>query len=352
MNVAVVGLGRIGAVHAQHASEVALDTDGCTLAALVDHDLERAEEVARGLARAPTIFASVDELVASGTANASVVATPTADHGSHVQTLIEAGHRVLLEKPMTEELASDRDLVGRLNRDAPHALMLAFQRRFDPALLRCKEIVGSGALGRPFRAVSILEDSGPPPPGFDTPGLLQDMAIHNVDEVIWLLDGVPYAATSMGSRLHGHRFSAVDEDFDDALLYMWFDDEASAQIQVSRNHVAGYRTDTWIFGELGFVRVSGFDRRALQVTLEARGPDRRIAHEVFRLRDYGRQMPEFVERFGPAYEAELRAFVECCASGRPFPVDQNDALNAMEVVDAASRASIAPHQAGSVEGRR
>lgn len=348
VNLAVVGLGRIGQIHALHASEVSRDTEGCTLAAVVDCDDARARDLARDLESDPAVFTSVRDLIESGAANASVVATPTAEHRGHAEALVDAGHRVLLEKPMTEDVESDRAFVGRLNEHAPRAIMLAFQRRFDAALLRCREIVRSGAIGRPFKVVSILEDSGPAPPGFDSPGLLQDMAVHNVDEVIWLMDAVPRAAAGVGDRLYSHRLSDVDEDFDDALVHLWFDEAASGQIQVSRNHVAGYRTDTWLFGERGYVRVGDFDRESLQVTLEARGPGGPIAHEVFTLRDYGRPVPEFVERFGPAYEAELRSFVSCCASGAPFPVDQNDALQAMEVIAAAVGASITSDRAASV----
>ena len=34
------------------------------------------------------------------------------------------------------------------------------------------------------------------------------------------------------------------------------------------------------------------------------------------MRDYGRPVPEFVDRFGPAYRAELAHFIEQCRRGR------------------------------------
>jgi len=36
-----------------------------------------------------------------------------------------------------------------------------------------------------------------------------------------------------------------------------------------------------------------------------------------------------------AYQAELAPFVDCCLEGKPFGVDQNDGLAAMEAIDAA-----------------
>jgi predicted dehydrogenase len=58
---------------------------------------------------------------------------------------------------------------------------------------------------------------------------------------------------------------------------------------------------------------------------------------VFPLRDYGGPVPEFIDRFGPAYRAELADFVERCVTDQPFTVDQNDGLRAMEILDAGER---------------
>ena len=74
--------------------------------------------------------------------------------------------------------------------------------------------------------------------------------------------------------------------------------------------------------------------------LEAYGRDAVIEKKSFPLRAYDRPLPEFVDRFGPAYKVEVKEFVRCCLSGDPFPVDQNDGLRAMEVIDAATRGQI------------
>ena len=50
--------------------------------------------------------------------------------------------------------------------------------------------------------------------------------------------------------------------------------------------------------------------------------------------DYRRTVPEFVDRFGPAYKAELAEFIERCLAGQPFAVTHRDAANAQEVISA------------------
>ena len=351
VRVAVIGLGRIGAPHARHVRQIADETGECRLVALVDSDRPRAERLAAELG-APEervrAFASIEELVAAGICSASIVATPTGKHREHAETLIEAGYRVLLEKPMTDSIASDREFVGKLNREAPHALMLAFQRRFDAPLRHAKELLDDGAIGRAFKIVSILEDSGPLPDGYQSPGLLEDMSVHNVDEVRWLAGQEPVAAAAIGARLYSHRLTSAAEDFDDALLYLWFEGEFRAQVQVSRNHVSGYRVETWIFGEQGHIHAGHFEQRRREVLVEAYGRERVIDRRRFPLPDYGSEAPEFVARFGPAYKAEVAHFVRCCRRGEPFGVDQNDGLKAMAVIDAASRAFIERQAGGGV----
>lgn len=355
VKLAVIGLGRIGAIHARHAQEIAAESGDCRLVALVDTDLTRAEKLAAQLEQASAApvraFASIDDLIAAEVCTASIVATPTDKHREHAEALVEAGQRVLLEKPMTEGLGSDREFARNLNLTSPDAVMLAFQRRFDDPLCHAKKLLDAGAIGRPFKIVSILEDSRPLPDGYHSPGLLQDMSVHNVDEVLWLSGQEPSAAACIGSRIYSHELTTADEDFDDAFLYLWFDGQFAAHIQVSRNHVSGYRVETWIFGEEGNIHVGHFEQNRLEVPVEAYGRDKIIDRRVFRLREYGGSVPEFVDRFGPAYRNEVTHFVKCCRTGEPFGVDQNDGLRAMEVIDAAGRSVIGRHAAGKLAAR-
>ena len=42
------------------------------------------------------------------------------------------------------------------------------------------------------------------------------------------------------------------------------------------------------------------------------------------MRDYGEEVPVFIERFGPAYKRELAYFVDRCLKNEPFSVTQED----------------------------
>lgn len=347
VQLAVVGLGRIGVVHAANAARVANETEGCQFTALVDADTARAQAVAPPGTR---VFGSVEEMLAAGAANAAIVCTPTELHAAHAGALIRGGVRVLLEKPMTESLAKDRAFAAELDAHHPHALMLAFQRRFDAPLRYVKELIDQNTIGRVFKITSILEDSGPAPIGYRSGGLLQDMSVHNVDEILWLTGQTPVRAASGGSRLYGHRLRASEDVYDDGFLWLWFENELLGHIQVSRNHVSGYRIETWVFGEEGQIHMGRFEQNKREVLVEAFGRNEPIVRRAFAMPEAAPDAPEFVPRFGPAYYEEARTFVECCRQGSPFPVNHHDGIRAMEVIEAALQTSLTAERATPVSG--
>ncbi len=323
----------------------------CKLAALADSDVDRARHFCGELGLDIPVFDSVKALADARVCDAAIIVTPTENHREHAAAMIASGYRVLLEKPLTGSLETDREFSAELDRKHPHALMLAFQRRFDEPLAYAKQLLEAGAIGKPFKVYSSLEDSNPAPNGYKTTGILPDMAIHNVDEILWLTGRTPTKALVIGSRIYSHALTTCVEDFDDALLYLWFETDLLAQVQVSRNHVSGYRVETIVFGEEGQIHVGRFEQKAFEIAVEVygrRGGSTASGYRTFPMRDYGMPVPEFVDRFGPAYKAELAAFIECCRTGAPFPTTHRDGLRAQEAISAGMRAVMGIEQGAPV----
>ena len=105
-----------------------------------------------------------------------------------------------------------------------------------------------------------------------------------------------------------------------------------AQVQVSRNHVAGYRNETYLYGENGLIHVGAFRGNAGSVTVEHYGREGLIDNRSFETRDYGSDVPVFITRFGTAYAAELDDFTDKCLKDQPFSVNHDDGLRALQVV--------------------
>ena len=352
LKVAVAGLGRMGQIHALHLHELMHETDLCQLTALAETNSDRASCFMNEIGHQVPVFSSIEELARAGVCEATILVTQTDLHREHAAILIAAGQRVLVEKPLTGTLEGDREFAAELDRDYPNALMLALQRRFDAPLQYAKRLTDDGLIGRVFKIYSALEDSNPVPKGYVSGGLLNDMSVHNVDEVLWLTGRMPEKALAIGTRIYSHRLATIEEDFDDALLYMWFSDELVAQVQVGRNHVSGYRVETILFGEEGQIHVGRFEGKPFDVVVEAygrRGRAEPLVYERFAMRDYGRPLPEFVDRFGAAYKSELAAFIDCCRENAPFPTSHRDSLRAQQVISAGLKASMGREQAARVD---
>ena len=167
--VAAVGVGRIGVFHARHVQEVARETGTCRLVAVVDRHADTAKRVAGELSDGldeVLAFGSPEALAEANVADGAVVASRTIDHRRDTAALVEAGIRVLLEKPLGDSLAEAREFGAWLDGEErrSQAVMMAFQRRYDAPLLRAKALLDGGAIGTLFKVVSVLEDPEPPPP--------------------------------------------------------------------------------------------------------------------------------------------------------------------------------------------
>ncbi len=343
----------MGFVHASNMLELERQDGVCRLAGIVDGDASRTRRFAEQTGYTGKIFGSVEEYIDSEVCKATMIVSPTELHRAHSSMLVNARHRVLCEKPLTGTLEGDIEFCAELDRDFPDGVMLAFQRRFDPALAYGQQLMAQGLIGRVFKIYSALEDSGPPPDDYMSGGILPDMSIHNVDEILWLAGGpMPDRAMVVGSLVYNQRIAKCKEDFDDAMLYLWFGEDIVGQVQVTRNHVSGYRVETIIYGEKGQIQIGHFEQRPQEIVVQAfgkRGAAEPLAKKVFPASKSDPGAPEFMERFGEAYKQEVAVFIDCVRRGAKFPTSHRDALRAQQVISCGMSATYTRNSAAKVE---
>lgn len=321
--IAIVGVGRIGRLHAQNAA----DSKIMDLVAIVDSNSEAAKRVADEL-RVPNYFTTIDKLVQADVARAAVVASPTNYHVEHSLKLLEAGYKVLLEKPLSHNLESAERLMEYLGH-AKNRLMHAFMRRFDPAYLEAKGMIDKGLIGDIYRINSTLEDSQPPPPEYISSGILIDMAVHNVDEVLWLMgkQSVHQAATG-----HNVNSGYVNEPYNVANMQITFADNSVAFITVAREHSAGYHVETVLYGTKGNIYVGQFNGNDSRVPVIAYGRKSKLLRRYdFPIMRNDEQEPEFITRFREAYRRELKYFATQSLAGQDFSVNQLHGMEALRI---------------------
>ncbi len=188
LRAAVIGAGFIGT---DHAAAYAADPD-VELVAVVDPDLDRATAAAAGHGARP--YSTVAEMIGDAAPDVVSVCVPTALHLPVVREVAAAGLHVLLEKPMAASVA-DCDSIDATCRAAGVTLMLGFTHRFHRELIEARELIASGAIGRPtiVQDVFAFGEHRPWPAWYydrelSGGGELMHDAVHLVDRLAWLID--------------------------------------------------------------------------------------------------------------------------------------------------------------------
>ncbi len=133
-----------GGIAAQFAGDLKL-VEGAELAAVGSRSADTARSFADrfGFARAHGSYA---ELAADPDVDVVYIATPHAFHFDAALTCIEAGKGVLVEKPITLDLASAATLI-QAARTNNVFLMEAMWMRMNPAIRKIAELVEAGTIG-------------------------------------------------------------------------------------------------------------------------------------------------------------------------------------------------------------
>ncbi|PGH23358.1 hypothetical protein AJ80_02611 [Polytolypa hystricis UAMH7299] len=186
LKVAIIGAGLIGPRHAQSV----LSNPSTELIALVD-PAESGPATAAKLQTQyfPTLSAL---LYSSAKPDAAIVCTPNHTHVSISKELLSAGVHVLVEKPVSESIESGLSLLrhARQPENAHLKLLVGHHRRFNPYVLKAKEIIDSRALGQ-IVAVNGLWATFKPPSYFSPPtewrrsrasgGVIPINLVHDID---------------------------------------------------------------------------------------------------------------------------------------------------------------------------
>ncbi|MFF9485044.1 Gfo/Idh/MocA family oxidoreductase [Streptomyces sp. NPDC014676] len=315
MRIGVIGTGRLGTIHAHTLSR---HRDVGSLI-LTDVDPARAQALAHRLGE--TAAPGVDEIYTWGV-DAVVITASTSAHADLIGRAARAGLPVFCEKPIALDLAGTLQAITEVE-TAGTVLQMGFQRRFDAGYTGAREAVRSGRLGRLHTVRAMAGDAEPPSAGYlpQSGGLYRDTLIHDFDMLRWVTGREVTEVYAAGSDAGPAMFrEAGDVDTGAALLTL--DDGTLATVTATRLNGAGYEVRMELAGERDQIAV-GLDDRTPIASTEPTGPPAA-----------DKPWTGFLERFGPAYEAELVAFVEVVRGERANPCDGREALQALLIAEA------------------
>jgi myo-inositol 2-dehydrogenase / D-chiro-inositol 1-dehydrogenase len=318
LHVGVVGVGRIGALHARTLTGI----DHVTAIAVADSDTERAEHLAATLHVDTT--PSAEALLEAGV-DALVIATPTPSHASLIRLAAAAGLPAFCEKPVALDLATLDAVLDDVAR-AGTLLQIGFQRRFDSGYRAAHDAVSTGALGKVLVLRAATHDPSPPAEEYiaASGGIFRDLHIHDFDAVRFVTGREIVEVYADGAVRESPWFERYG-DVDTAVAVLRLEDGALGILSGTRHDPLGYDVRLEVFGTQDSI-VAGVDGRSPLHSVEPGA--QRNGSPGYR---------NFVERFEAAYRAELEAFIQAVQSGASSPCPLEEARAALVAALAADR---------------
>lgn len=328
VRIGIVGLGRLGKRHALNLARLVEDAHLVAAASPVAEE----RDWARAELGVPT-YETLDALLAHDGLDAVWLVTPTALHAEQIEAGLRAGKHVFCEKPVSLSVA-DCDRVMALAATRPQQqVMIGFMRRFDAGYAAMKSRIDGGALGTVYRVHAESHDPIDPHGFFvkfapTSGGLFLDCCIHDIDLVRWLVGGTPISVSADGVR-EQYPGLATCQDVDTATATVRFDlgegRTVLATFFVSRTSHRGYEATLSVTGTRAAAR-AGFGLQAVPLIDES-AQQQSVTGQA-----------DFFQRFGEAFLAEARAFVQAVRSGGPSPLSLADAREATRLAVAMREA--------------
>ena len=288
-NIALLGAGRIGQVHAANIAS----HSATTLWSVVDPNQEFATRLAT---QYQARLQSLDEAMTDPNVHAVLIASATDTHADLIEMAARHGKAIFCEKPVHLDLARVRDCLKVVKEyDVP--LFIGFNRRFDPQFRRVKTDALAGRIGKPESLLIISRDPSPPPAEYVrvSGGMFRDMTIHDFDMARFIMGEEPVSVYAQGSNLVDPAIGEAG-DIDTAFIVLKYASGAMATIVNSRRSSYGYDQRLELHGSEGLLCAGNILENQVQ--------------------HYGKQgctsaLPEhfFLQRYKSAYAAEWEHFV-------------------------------------------
>jgi predicted dehydrogenase len=305
LRAAVVGVGRLGTLHARKYSNL----DSVRLCYVTDADGRRARDIAAETGA----VALPDHRQLAGRVELASVATPSLSHYEIAHDLLRAGIDVLLEKPMAATLAEAREL-STVARDCGRILQIGHLERFNPAIVRLRALLNHPRFIECHRLAPFTER------GTDVDVIL-DLMVHDLD-VILSVTSAPV------SSLEAVGVAVLTDRIDVANARIRFTDGLIANLNTSRvaprkeRKIRFFQPDAYISLD--------YEARKIQV-YRKEPPPAGATYPVI-------SADQIEINEGDPLRDEIAAFVQCVLTRRAPEVDSVAGLRVMELSERIAEA--------------
>ena len=366
IRIGLIGYGGIGRVHAAAYRALpfhyGLPAESIQIAGVAT---SRAETAAQAAAEIGCGFHTADyhELLARDDIDAVDICTPNNSHHEIVLAAAAAGKHIYCEKPLALNVAEAERMAQAVDRAGVKAQM-TFNFRFFPAIMRARQLIDGGFLGRVFsfrgryHRSSYISSEKPMSwrlrRAVTGGGALFDLGSHILD-LLYSLLGDFTAVNATLDTLIKERPSAsgaaektpVDVD-DIALLQARLADGSLGAVEISRMGTGATNDLTFeAFGDRGAIRWSlddpawlhVYDLRDVDSPLGGQRGFRKI-EAVGRYAGQKAPDPSMTPGFMRAHAECQYQFIRAIWNDTPTSPSFDDGLHVQRIMDAAERSSV------------
>ena len=301
LRVAVIGTGFWGKNHARVLSQL----DSTELACVCDADEKNAKVVAAEFhvpyhLRPSDVFSRSD-------VDAVTICTPTVTHYQIATQALKAGKHALVEKPMTNTAPEARELLSLASQQRLR-LMPGHIERFNPAVDYLKSLLDDKRLGTVtlFHARRV----GRWPERIGDVGVVRDTAIHDIDLARYIFQD---EANSVHARIGSVKHTK--EDYAEIMLQF----RRGGTAFIDANWLTPRKTRTLIV--TGSEATVQLDYISQEISIE----------------DSKQLIKPNLEKKEPL-RIELTHFTDSLIGDKPFKVDGEDGLKAVEICEVVLQA--------------
>jgi UDP-N-acetyl-2-amino-2-deoxyglucuronate dehydrogenase len=264
IHIGILGGGNISQTHARAASEI----DGINLVAVCGANLGKVGRLAETYGS--SAYNDLEAFLKHKPMEVVLIGSPSGLHAEQGIQAARQGLHVLLEKPIAINTEQTDQLLSECEK-AGVKLGVFFQDRTAPDILKLKELIDSGGLGKPILVSARVKWYRQPDyykesrwrglQALDGGGALMNQGVHTVDLLLWLMGEVRKVWAKTTTALHDIEVE------DTAVAAFEFSSGAIGTLEAATSAYPGYARRLELTGSEGTVIIE--NDRLIAVNLRA-----------------------------------------------------------------------------------
>lgn len=323
INIAVIGAGRIGKMHAENIKSHIPQAE---IKIVTDIFADQIKDWANGIG-IKNITKDSLAAINDPEVDAVFICSPTDTHSEYILEASRAGKDIFCEKPIDFDIGKIKETIKAVDSSGVKC-QIGFHRRFDHNFRRVHDLLRQGKIGE----INLLKitsfDPEPPPLEYSKicGGLFVDMTIHDFDMARFLSGSEVTEVFANATVRVDPDIEKVCADYDTAITSLKFENGAIGVIDNCRKAPYGHDQRVEILGSEGTLEVLN-DTPSTAILSNDKG----VCHE--------KPMYFFIQRYSGAYIAELNEFFGAITEDRKPSVGMIDGLISVEIAAAAHKSA-------------